>query len=510
MSEKVDQIRSRAEADLHFFIRLVAPHRVLGSIHEELISWWTRQDKKTHQLCLLPRGHQKSTLIAYRVAWEITRHPDTTILYISSTSNLAEKQLKSIKDILTSDIYRRYWPEMVNIDEGKRERWTSSEISVDHPARKKESVRDPTVFTAGLTSTVTGMHCAVAVMDDVVVLENAYTEEGRAKVLETYSLLSSIENADAMEWVVGTRYHPSDLYQALVDMSEDVFNSEGEMVDTRPVFEVFERQVESAGDGTGEFIWPRQRRHDGKWFGFNQEILAKKKAQYLDRSQFRSQYYNDPNSDDTAPIDRGAFQYYDKAFLSQTNGVWYFRDKRLNILAAIDFAFSLEKKADWTVIVVIGMDSDGIIYILEIDRFKTDRITDYYTHIFNAHVRWGFRKIRAEVTQAQMAIVKELKERIRANGSYFVVEEFNPRGKGTKQERVATVLQPKYQNSAVLHYRGGNCQVLEEELVMRRPPHDDVKDCLASAVEIITPPKRDFFKKKSSNITYHPRFGGVM
>ena len=48
------------------------------------------------------------------------------ILYISSTANLAEKQLKAIKDILTCDIYSRYWPEMVNTDEGKRERWTSS------------------------------------------------------------------------------------------------------------------------------------------------------------------------------------------------------------------------------------------------------------------------------------------------------------------------------------------------------------------------------------------------
>ena len=168
-----EDIKEAAEADLLTFIKLVSPHRLLGNIHEELIEWWNRSDAKTHQLTLLPRGHQKSIMIAYRVAWEITRHPEVTILYISSTANLAEKQLKAIQDILTSKIYARYWPEMVNLQEGKREKWTTGEISVDHPKRKQEGVRDPTIFTAGLTTSITGLHCDIAVLDDVIVQENA-------------------------------------------------------------------------------------------------------------------------------------------------------------------------------------------------------------------------------------------------------------------------------------------------------------------------------------------------
>ena len=151
---KKDQIRQIAENDLLAFINLVHPNRVLGAIHEEVISWWTRQDAKTHQILLLPRDHQKSALVAYRVAWWITKHPDTRVLYISATANLAEKQLKFIKDILTSHIYQYYWPEMVNESKFDREKWNENEISVDHPLRKSENVRDPTVFTAGLTTTV--------------------------------------------------------------------------------------------------------------------------------------------------------------------------------------------------------------------------------------------------------------------------------------------------------------------------------------------------------------------
>src|SRR5688500_15281986 len=106
MDSKVQAIRDRAEADLETFIKLVHPQRVLGSIHTELIQWWTKQDAKSHQLVLLPRDHMKSALVAYRVAWEITKNPAIRILYISSTSQLAIKQAKFIKDILTCPQYR--------------------------------------------------------------------------------------------------------------------------------------------------------------------------------------------------------------------------------------------------------------------------------------------------------------------------------------------------------------------------------------------------------------------
>lgn len=190
---KKDLIRAQAEDHLESFIRLVHPRRVLGAVHSDICAWMTREGAKSHQMILLPRDHGKSAYAAYRVAWEVTRNPAIRVLYISATARLAEKQLKFIKDILTSDTYRFYWPEMVNVDENKREKWTESEISIDHPDRKKWNVRDPTVFTAGLTTTITGMHCDMAVLDDVVVKENAYTEDGRLKVREQYSLLSSIE-----------------------------------------------------------------------------------------------------------------------------------------------------------------------------------------------------------------------------------------------------------------------------------------------------------------------------
>lgn len=507
-----DLIREAAEADLECFIRLVAPRQVLGSVHTELMSWWTRQEKKSHQIVLLPRDHQKSRMVAYRVAWRITRQPDVRILYISATSNLAEKQLKWIKDILTSPIYRRYWPDMINEDENKREKWTNSEIAVDHPKRKEEGIRDPTVFTGGLTTSLTGMHCDVAVMDDVVVYENAYTEEGRNRVKSQYSLLVSIMGAEEEAWVVGTRYHPKDLYNDLLVAQEILFDNNGDETGSENIYEVFERAVEDRGDMTGQFLWPKQQRSDGQWFGFDTKVLSKKKGQYLNKSQFRAQYYNDPNDSGDARIDRSKFQYYDKVLLSDNNGGWYYKDKKLNVFAAVDFAFSVKERADYTAIAVVGIDRDGYIYVLEIDRFKTDKISEYFKHILDLHTKWDFRRLSAEVSVAQQAIVRELKDSyIRPYGLNISIVETKPtRHQGSKEERLAAILEPKYDNQSILHYKGGNCQTLEDELIMSHPPHDDCMDALASAIEIAVPPSQSHHGRSTvSNISAHPKYGGM-
>jgi predicted phage terminase large subunit-like protein len=506
----LEQIKQAAEESLVTFINLVAPEQVLGQCHEDVCEWWTRQDAKPFQLLLFPRDHGKSRLVAYRVAWELTKDPTLRILYISATANLAEKQLGFIKNILTSKIYRMYWPDHVHEEEGKRKKWTGSEIMLDHPLREKENVRDPSIFTGGLTTSLTGLHCDIAVLDDVVVYENAYTGEGRNKVKSQYSLLSSIEGAEAKEWVVGTRYHPSDLYQDLQQMVEEVFDKDGNQIGEESIYETFEQPVEDRGDGTGEFLWPRQQRKDGKWFGFDISILAKKRGKYLDKGQYRAQYYNDPSDPDNVPVGKEKFQYFDRKHLRQENGYWYFRDERLNVYAAVDFAFSLSKRADYTAIVVIGIDADNNIYVLDIDRFKTDRITEYFEHILQLSTKWSFRKLRAETTVAQMAIVKQLKELIKQHGLAISINEYRPnKNQGNKQERIASILEPRYDNMAIWHYRGGNTQILEEELSFRNPPHDDVIDALASVVDMAVKPSRTVRRNTDNVVQFNQRFGGV-
>lgn len=506
----IESIREAAEANLETFIALVAPQRVLGQCHRDLIHWWTRPDAKDHQLVLYPRDHGKSALIAYRVAWELTKDPSLRILYISATSNLAQKQLGFIKQIFESKVHQTYWPEHIHKEEGRRSKWTASEIELDHPIRREEQIRDPSIMTAGLTTTITGLHFDIAVLDDVVVYENAYTLEGRNKVQTQYSLLASIEGTGSREWVVGTRYHPNDLYGQMLTMREPKFDKDGMVDGEESIYEVLERQVEDRGDGTGEFLWPRQQRKDGKWFGFDIRELARKKAKYLDRSQFRAQYYNDPTDPDNRPIDYSQFNYYKKERLVQQDGRWFVEGKALNIIASVDFAFSMGKESDYTAIVVAGVDEDNNFYVLDIRRFKTDRIVEYFKEILDMYNKWGFKRLVAETNVAQQAIVRTLKEDYFAvHGLSIKVIEVKPTHvQGNKQERMAAILMPRYENNQIYHYRGGNTQILEEELVSHNPPHDDVKDALANAIDNLVKPRIGGQLVHKTKAIFHGRFGG--
>ena len=506
MQDKYAAIREAAESNVLTFVKLVAPYMHLGAVHEELLLWATRQDGLDNKLILMPRDHLKSKMAAFIAAWWLTKDPTETILYVSSTASLAEKQLGQIKGILESDVYRRYWPDMINIEEGKRTRWNTEEIIVDHPLRKAEGIADPSIKAIGITGSVTGFHASKVVLDDLVTPQNAYTEEGREKVSSLYSQLASIEGATAQELVVGTRYHPKDLYNDLILMKEVFFAENGDEEEIL-VYEVFQRVVET----DGEFLWPRSQRKDGKAYGFDAQILARKKAKYIDTAQFYAQYYNDPNDPGSQAIESNKFQYYEKNLLKNIEGTWFFKDRKLNVYAAIDFAFSRSKRADSTAIVVVGIDFQNNIYILDINRFKTDRIKEYFDNLLHLHNKWGFRKMRAEVTVAQQAIVTELKESyIKPQGLVISIDEYRPsRNEGDKEERIAAILEPRYDNMQIWHYRGGNCQLLEEELILRRPPHDDIKDALSNAIAIAKAPPQRMQQFINNNVVYHSRFGGI-
>jgi phage terminase large subunit-like protein len=397
---------------------------------------------------------------------------------------------------------------MLDQDEGRRSKWSTTAINVDHPLREKEMVRDNTIRTAGLTTNTTGWHADVILADDVVVPDNAYTEEGRRKCAAAMSQMSSIKNAGGMMKAAGTRYHPGDQYNTWLNQEEALYNDNDEITGYTKVWQVMEEVVEI----DNVFTWPREARTDGKRFGFDRKVLARIYAEYTDKTQFHAQYYNNPNDPESNRVDRSRFQYYDQKFLKQSAGYWYFKEKRLNVYAGVDFAFSLSKKSDYTAIVVLGVDEDNDIYILDIDRFKSDKISEYYDRLVAMYNKWEFKKLRAEVTVAQQVIVNDLKQRFKEGGISLKIDEFRPsRVQGSKEERIAAVLEPRYQQQAIWHYRGGYTPVLEDEIILARPPHDDIVDTLASIVEVAQKPRTR--GEKPTNVvdfasTYNRRFGG--
>jgi len=518
-----DQLRELLEVDLVAFAKYINPQYCYGDIHEQVFSWLSDPKGGDHQLLLMPRAHLKSHCIAVWCVWQITIDPSSTIVYLSAGEDLATIQVASMKGMFTSDRYRTLWPDMFHKEEGKRNKWAAWGFNVDHPKRRELNIRDMTMMVKTIKGNATGLHCSHLVYDDVVVPNNAYTEIGRKEVKACISQFASIRNPGAFTKAVGTRYHPKDIYQdfrnAVVKIwNKDFYSSgKGDFDGEKALWDIKEYVVETAKDMSGDYLWPRTiNPYDNRPYGFDAQILATIQSQYFalgENSQFYAQYYNDPNDASSNRVNRDLFQFYNPDNVRFDDGHFYIKGRRLNISAAMDVAWTVNKGSDYTAIAVTGIDCENNIYVLALDRFKTQDYDVYYEHIVGLHVQWGFRKLRIESNAGGHLVAREMKRLLRVNGANLIVEgKASTVHEGKKEEKHRAVLIPRIKNGSIYFYKGGLTPVAIEEIVLERPPYDDLKDVLTTAISIANPPSRPttgINNGKNIKLRSRSRFGGI-
>jgi hypothetical protein len=522
LNKELLAIREECENSLKAYAQWVSPDRYYGDVHFDLFDYFQYGEARC-KLALIPRDHQKSWCAAVYVSWILTIKPWARINYVSWSESLVLAQMTSIESLLYSDAHRELWPDHLNFERDTRkntwvhkptEGWNKMNFYLDHPARKERMVRDPSVRATTAKSGNTGMHSDVTVFDDLVTDENWDTESGKADVLKCYKSFAKINSSGGHFIAVGTKYSEDDLYTKMLDIE---YTIQGEK---HKRWDVFERVVEDSyrrtGDGT--FVWPKAQMPNGEWYGFDEEELAIKKADALidgDLGLFYGQYYNDPADESTHVIKQSDFKYLDPRHLEQNGKSWYYLGKKLKLYAAADLAWtdssSLNaKKRDFTALAVVGIDDEGYIYVLALERFQTDKPEVYYERIIELQEYWEFNKITVETNAAGHIIKNFLQDEVRRNGGRLEVEgKPHVSHSGKKEERVANALHQRYRTGTIYHTKGGLTKMLEEELKLAKPPHDDLKDTLAIAVaECVAPLKRRGLERQHSNVIPMSRFGG--
>jgi phage terminase large subunit-like protein len=513
---KKEDVIDECRYNLFGFARLLNPHYQYGAVHEEVFAWLSSPNANPRQLLLLPRGHLKSHCIAVYAVWRITYQPWISIVYLSAGEDLAKDQIYAIKNMMTSETYRRYWPEMLSGEEKSREQWSAYSFNVDHPERKRRSIRDHTLIVKTVKANAIGLHCDLLIPDDVVIPQFADTAVGRAEVNRSLAQFGSILNPNGEIKAVGTRYNPEDAYQGMIDAEYPLWNEEHhKFIGKRKLWDIFQREAEDEGNGTGRFIWPRVvDAGTGDSYGFDQQTLAIIKAEYESKGQlvqFYCQYYNDPNAIDTQRITRGSFQYYDRGLAFVRPGSVSIGSTKLSVFAAMDVAWSDSASADYTAISVIGVDSEWNIFVLDLVQFKTANFAEYYNSVIELHYKWGFKKIRVETNAGGQFVAQELERLIRQNGDILVVEgKSTQKSQGNKFERKAATLEWRYSAKKIWHFQGGLIRELEDQVILDRPRHDDLVDAFVSAIDVAKPPgkrTRETFHM-DTNVVYDRRFGG--
>jgi predicted phage terminase large subunit-like protein len=175
--------------------------------HDVVIEY-QRENDTTLQLA--PRGWGKSTIgTVGAAACEVIRNRDIRILIASETVTQAKKNLRQIKAILTHKRVRELFGDL------RGELWNEDQVTV---AGRDSTKKESTIAITGVDGGVTGDHYDIIYADDLVSFKSSRTEGSLEKTKGWFrtTLLPCVDH-DTQFRVIGTRYHPADLYGDLIE-----------------------------------------------------------------------------------------------------------------------------------------------------------------------------------------------------------------------------------------------------------------------------------------------------
>lgn len=427
----------------------------LGAFHKTLCNFvQDRPDKK--KLILIPRSHLKTKLIStgYPV-FKIAQNPKIRILVASATWQMAVDIHTAIQKTLQgSETLIEIWGDF------------SKEATIwsqDNTRLAANDKREPTITAAGVDKNLVGGHYDLILCDDIVNRDNVATMDQISKVITRYRDYLDLLEPHGEMIIIGTRWHDADLYGWLMEPGNQ---SSTDFLTL--IMKAYEGNLMTGEDFSP--LWP------GK---FDREGLLKK-LRGEGWAHFSSQYLNDPVPEEDAIFKRSWFHYYEADDV---------RGKLFNKFLLIDPAISLSKDADYTAMIVVGVDEYNNLFILDVVRARLSP-SDIINQIFRLRDLWHLQDVAMEQVAFQKAIGYSLRDDIRFKKQPFHITELKPNER-SKDTRIKG-LQPLYENGKVFHNKQlANNIYLEDELVrFPRSSHDDLIDAFAYALDIIYPAKQ--------------------
>lgn len=195
----------------------------------------------TRSMIMAPRGGGKSHILTYvQVIFEVLKNPNIRILITSNTQNQSESFLRTISQHL---LQNDRLTQIFGVQKHPTFKWDTKEINVWGRTRKG---REATVMCIGLAGGVTGLHFDLIIADDLVDEENGRTKYQRDNCFTWfYKTLYPTLEPDGRLYLIGTRYHPDDLYGRL---EKEEFKGNSLVIPA----------IRKLPDGTDTSFWPKK------------------------------------------------------------------------------------------------------------------------------------------------------------------------------------------------------------------------------------------------------------
>lgn len=459
LEKSLRDLRELAQRDLYVFAKGVlgfdwlVPH-----IHLPLCRLLERFDEYPKLKITLPRGWLKTTLCSQSYPmWRAISNPNVRCLLVQNTFGNAVAKNRVINATFKgNDLFRTLWPEILP---DRNCVWKQESMCIKRP---KTTLTESTFEAAGAGTQVTSRHYDLIDEDDTVAPDLSDlgeqnlcpTKEDIVQAIGWHRLVPPllVDPSKSQNLVVGTRWFEKDEL-SWIEENEPSFVSY-----TRSCRE--DSFGESCEDG--EITYPER---------FNAKVLAGIR-ETLGPYMFSCLYLNKPLRSQDMVFDQEWIKYYE----TEPEG--------LICYTTVDPAGDPEETKsdpDFNVVLTTGKSlSNGIIYVLGYWR-KRCNPSELISEVFKQVRKWHPVKVGVESVQYQASLKYWIKERMRKQNIYFLIEGLT-HGRRSKNMRIMG-LQPLV-NSGKLRFRVWMTGLTNELLSFPLGAHDDLIDALSMQLDL--------------------------
>lgn len=453
-------------------------------------------DEDQNNICIAaPRGNAKSTLLSFALPlWCVLYKHKRYILIVSDTASQANEFLQGIRSELEDN-------KLIHEDFGELEGkiWTQSDLLLSNDTR---------IQALGAGKKVRGRRYKqyrpdLIIGDDLENDENVANEEQRKKIVDWQTKALNKAGAEYTDKIfVGTIIHYDSLlakllknptyqtkkYQAIINWSKsDKWNQWERLItdlEDKNRLETAEKffldNKEEMLEGT-KVLWPEKE----DYYNLMLQYISDGPA------AFSSEKQNEPLSDEDRIFHPDWIRYYEDVEI---------QGKDLMIRATIDPSMG-KKGGDYQATIIGGMDSNGIIYLLDVDisKLHPDLII---ANALDKYRQYKYKLLGVEEVQFQEYFKDNLKRKAEEEGVSVHIK-----GIRTHSDKILRIqsLQPDIKNGRV-RFKQDQQKLIEQLVNFPHAGHDDGPDALEMLVTLFGRRQgvMDYYKNKSHESSTKP------
>lgn len=427
------------------------------------LEWW-EMCTSNHPFVAIaaPRGHAKSTAITHCYTLASVLFKDRRFVLV--VSDTYEQAVLFVKDMYSELLDNELLHDCFGKIKFRKEAENDIIVEMEDGHTFRIMAKGSEQKVRGLKWE--GMRPDLIVCDDLENDEIVMNKERRAKFKEWFmSALLPCRSDRGIIRIVGTILHMDSLLENLMPKLWDKRNvlvEDLKISYTKPRKGWWTVKYRAHNTDFSQILWPE------KW---TKERLQTEKKNYVDQGvpeKYSQEYLNEPIDDSNAYFRR-------EDFLPMSEEDY---KRRKTTYMAVDFAISEESRADYTVMVVGGVDDEGFLHIIDLVRGRMDAL-EIVDQLFLLAKRYEPDMITLEAGAIEKALGPFIRAEMFKPGRPFL--PLNPLVPTKDKEQRARSIQARMRAGGVKFDKTSDWydQLEQEMRQFPRSVHDDQVDAMA-------------------------------